>query len=86
MRTMGQLSHICWKGGPAARSKLINVGDILIEVDGKSVVDHPFEKTMEMLHGDKNTKVKLTFKRPGDKGEAAKIYTVELTSGTHYFQ
>ncbi len=66
------------EGGPAARSKLIQIGDVLVEVDGKPVVDHPFEKTMEMLHGDKNVKVKLTFKRSGSKGDPNKIYTVEL--------
>jgi len=66
------------EGGPAAKSKLINIGDTLIEVDGKSVLDHPFEKTMEMLHGDKNSKIKLTFKQTGDKGDPKKIYTVEL--------
>lgn len=67
------------EGGPAANSKLIQVGDILTEVDGKSVVDHPFEKTMEMLHGDKNTKVKLTFKRKEKKENSPDFYTVELT-------
>lgn len=67
------------EGGPAARSKLIQTGDILIDIDGTSVLDHPFEKTIEMLHGDKNTKIHLTFKRKGDKDNPDKIYTVELT-------
>jgi carboxyl-terminal processing protease len=65
-------------GGPAARSKLIQVGDILLEVDDKSVVDHPFEKVLEMLHGEKNTQVKLVFKRKGEPGQSSKIYSVEL--------
>jgi carboxyl-terminal processing protease len=67
------------EGGPAARSKLIHVGDVLLEINGQSIVDQPFETTMDMLHGDKNTRVKLTFKRPESKGEPSKIYTVELT-------
>lgn len=71
------VSHIL-EGGPAARSRLIQVGDILLEVDGKSVQDHPFEKVMEMLHGDKNTQMKLVFQRPGQNGQPGKIYTVEL--------
>lgn len=66
------------EGGPAQRSKLIQIGDVLIEVDGTSVVDHPFEKVMEMLHGEKNSSVKLTFKRKGEKGEPDRIYNVEL--------
>jgi carboxyl-terminal processing protease len=69
------------EGGPAARSKLIELGDILIEIDGKSILDYPFEKTMEMLHGDKNTKIKLTFKRKIN-GSPDDIYTVELMRET----
>lgn len=71
------VSHML-EGGPAARSQLIQIGDILLEVDGKSIAEHPFEKVMEMLHGEKNTQVKLTFKRKGEEGQSDKIYTVEL--------
>lgn len=76
-----KVTHLL-EGGPAARSQLIQLGDILIEVDGKSIVDHPFEKTMEMLHGDKNTKVKLMFKHQGESGKPGQMYTVELTRET----
>lgn len=67
-----------FEGGPAARSQLIQVGDILLEIDGQSIKDLPFEKIMEMLHGDKNTKVKLTFRRNSIEGKPDRIYTVEL--------
>lgn len=70
------VTHIL-KGGPADKSNLIKIGDVLIEVDGQSVVDHPFEKTMEMLHGEKNTQVKLTFKRQG-VGDVHVVLTREL--------
>lgn len=76
-----EVTHML-EGGPAAKSKLIQIGDILIEVDGKSIVDYPFEKTMGLLHGDKNTKIKLSFKRKSEKGNPAHIYTVELTRET----
>ena len=66
------------EGGPASRSKLIQIGDILIEVDGKPAADHPFEKIMDMLHGDKNTDVKLVFNRKGEKGQPNKIYPIML--------
>jgi carboxyl-terminal processing protease len=66
------------ENGPAAQSGLIKLGDVLIQVDNESVVDHPFEKVMEMLHGEKNDKVKLTFKRKGEAGKPDQIYTVEL--------
>jgi carboxyl-terminal processing protease len=71
------VSHML-EGGPAARSQLIQIGDVLLEVDGKSVVDHPFEKVMDLLHGEKNTQVKLAFRRKGEPGQPDKIYTVEL--------
>lgn len=65
------------EGGPAARSGLIKIDDTLLEVDGKSIIDHPFEKVMEMLHGEKNAEVKLTFSRK-EEGKLDQIYTVEL--------
>lgn len=64
------------QGGPAEKSKLIQIGDLLTEVDGKSVLGEPFEKIMEVLHGEKNTSIQLTFKRLNGKEE--KIYHVEL--------
>ena len=66
------------EGGPAAKSQVIEPGDILMEVDGKSVLGQPFEKVMEKLHGDKNTHIALTFKRPPGSKEAGKIYTADL--------
>jgi len=70
------------EGGPAARSGLIQTGDLLIDVDGQSTTNHSFEKIIEMLHGEKNTTVKLTFKRPADKGEGNTIHTVQLKRET----
>ena len=70
------------EGGPAAKSKIIEIGDALIEIDGQSVVERPFEKIMEMLHGEKNAKVKLVFKRKGKGGDSDRIYSVELTRET----
>lgn len=66
------------EGGPADKSKLIQIGDVLIEVDGETVIDQPFGKVMEKLHGEQNSSVKLTFKRKGEKGGADQIYNVEL--------
>ncbi len=66
------------QGGPAAQSQLIQVGDLLLEVDGTSVKDLSFETIMEKLHGDKNTQVILTFLRKGKEGSPPHMYTVEL--------
>jgi carboxyl-terminal processing protease len=65
-------------GGPAAKSRLIHRGDILLEVDGKRVVDFSFEKIMQMLHGDKKSDVVLVFKRRTAEGQPDKLFTVKL--------
>lgn len=71
------VSHLI-PGGAAAKSGLIQIGDILIEIDGKTVADHPFEKVMEMLHGDKEANTTLVFKRPAANGQPERIFTVKL--------
>lgn len=70
------------EGGPAAKSKIIEIGDTLIEVNGQSVVNTSFEKIMEMLHGEKNAKIKLAFKRNGENKTSDRVYTVELVRET----
>ncbi|MBA2369835.1 MAG: PDZ domain-containing protein [Candidatus Protochlamydia sp.] len=66
------------EGSPAARSGLIEPEDQLLEVNGKEIANYPFEKVMEMLHGEKDVQVKLLFKRrdKGKKGD--KIFSVSL--------
>lgn len=71
------IAHIL-PDGPAAKNSQIEVNDILLEIDGKNIEDQSFEKVISLLHGDKNSFVKLTFKRPGKEGEAEKKYSVEL--------
>lgn len=71
------VTHVL-EGGPAAKSKLIQNGDILIEIDGKPTSDLSFEKTMELLHGE-NSKIKLVFKRKGESGKSDQIYSAELS-------
>lgn len=66
------------ENGPAAKSGLIQAGDILIEVDRKPVADLPFEKVMDLLHDSKESEVTLIFKRPAKSGEREKIFTVKL--------
>lgn len=53
------------KGGPADRSRLVEVGDYLLEVDGKSVADSSYEGVLEALLGPENSKVSLTLERSG---------------------
>lgn len=66
------------EGGPAATNGQIKIGDLLLEVDGESIVGQQFEKVMEKLHGDKNSNVKLKLRHPGEKGQEGGVYTVDL--------
>lgn len=52
-------------GSPAAKSGMIKEGDLLVAVDGVPVVNMPFEKAIEKLHGNKDTTVSLTLQREG---------------------
>ncbi len=51
------------KGGPAARSGKIEVGDLLVEIDGKAVSQAPYEEVLERLKGQGKKEVILGFKR-----------------------
>ncbi len=66
------------EGGPAAKNGTIEPGDILISLDGKTVVGSTFANVIDMLHGDTNTSVKLEFKRPAKKDQAEKTYEITL--------
>lgn len=67
------------EGGPAAKSEKIHVGDRLIEIDGESVTNVPFDNIIDHLRGEKDSSVNLTF-IPNDNPNA-KI-TVELKRET----
>jgi carboxyl-terminal processing protease len=65
------------KGGPAARSGKIASGDLLVEVDGKSVVDAPYEEVLKRLQGEGKGKVQLGLKRVA-ADHAPSVFQVEL--------
>lgn len=65
-------------GGPAEKSGLIQPNDILVEVDGKSVFDLPFNQVMEMLHDEKKPDATLVLKRKDLLTNQDKIFTVKL--------
>lgn len=66
------------KGGPASKIGLIQIGDTIIEVDGKSVKDFSFSKVLEVLRGNEGSKIQLGVLRPSPKGNAD-FLRVELT-------
>jgi C-terminal peptidase prc len=53
------------EGQPAHKAGL-RAGDIIIAVDGKSVVGMPLSKVVKRIRGPKGTKVRLTIRRVGE--------------------
>lgn len=69
-------------GGPAEKSGLVKVGDILVEVDGQSVDEVHFDQLMEKIRGQNGTSIGLTLRRSASQesgGGADKIVHVKLT-------
>lgn len=62
----------------AAKSQLIEVGDILISINGEIVSAFPFEKVMDLLHDETKAEIDLTFKRMASAGQSEKTYNILL--------
>jgi carboxyl-terminal processing protease len=65
------------KGGPAARCGKIVIGDILMEVDGKPVVNASYYEVLNQLQGDGRKDIVLGFKRR-DKDGSDSFIKVDL--------
>lgn len=66
------------ENGAAKKSGQVQIGDILLEINGVSIADKPFEKTMELLHEDNQAEINLTFKRKGENEQPDQIVKVNL--------
>jgi carboxyl-terminal processing protease len=69
-------------GGPAARSKLLKVGDRIVAVaqEGKQavdIVDMPIQEAVDLIRGSKGTVVRLTV-IPGDSADSSRRKTISL--------
>lgn len=62
---------------PAASDGRVQVGDLLISLNGHSIENQSFSKVMEQLEGDKGSMVKMTLKRPKNM----ETLTVDLKRG-----
>ncbi|MBJ7450103.1 MAG: PDZ domain-containing protein [Parachlamydiales bacterium] len=60
-------------GGPAEQSGLILENDLLVEVDGKSINDMPFEQALNLLRGDEHSTVGLGLVRRGEAVQETKL-------------
>lgn len=74
----GVVIHDMIKGGPAERCGKISRGDLLVEINGKSVEGVPYEEVLSRLQGSGSDKVVIglrSFRVSAD----GKLYYVELT-------
>lgn len=51
------------KGGPAESSKMLEINDQIVGIEGKDISKESFGKVMELLKGKNSSAVKLTIKR-----------------------
>lgn len=65
-------------GGPAAKSGQVEERDQVIEINGKSVKDVPFEKLMDQIRDEKAESITLLLSRKVKGDEADKLFTVSL--------
>jgi carboxyl-terminal processing protease len=49
--------------GPA-REAGVRPGDLIVQIDGRGVHRMPFDRSLELFHGEQGTTVKLTIRRP----------------------
>ncbi len=65
-------------GGPAARSGVIQTGDMIVAIDGKQMQDASFESIAEAMKGKAGSKVSLTLRR-NQRDKPNKIVEVKLS-------
>ncbi|HKY99804.1 MAG TPA: S41 family peptidase [Rhabdochlamydiaceae bacterium] len=65
------------KGGPAERCGKIAVGDLLVEIDGKSVSGSSYEEILKAMKGQGAKQLELGFKRAQEAGKE-NVYRVAL--------
>uniref|UniRef100_A0A6U2E2N2 PDZ domain-containing protein n=3 Tax=Hemiselmis andersenii TaxID=464988 RepID=A0A6U2E2N2_HEMAN len=67
------------KGGPAETSNVIEVGDVIMEINGRQLVGMSLSQLKHFVMGPVGTPVKLVFERP--RGPSSERYEVTLFRG-----
>ncbi len=68
------------EGGPAAFSNMLKIGDLIIAVDNKPVIGMDINEAVELIRGEKGSKIKLTILRE-NKDKRQEKFDVDLTRG-----
>ncbi len=61
------------QGGPAHRSGKIVPGDLLVEIDGRSIRENSYEEALEKMKGNGKKEVVLGVSRQSEKGAEQKV-------------
>lgn len=64
------------KGGPAERCGKLTVGDLLVEIDGKSIDSSSYDDVLGRLKGERGTKVVLGVKHSDQKSPVDRVELV----------
>jgi carboxyl-terminal processing protease len=72
----GVVVHDMIKGGPAERCGLISVGDLVVEINGRSVEGIAYEEVLTRLQGEGKDKIQIGLRR--QTGVTSKTQLVEL--------
>jgi carboxyl-terminal processing protease len=69
----GVLIYDIVKSGPAAKCGQLQVGDIIVEVDGQSVKQASFQRVLELMRGEDGSSMTLGVARKEQQGEVLKV-------------
>jgi carboxyl-terminal processing protease len=75
-----------YEGFPAQKADL-RAGDVILEIDGKTIKGKKTDEISKILKGQPNTQVKLLIKRPGESTPMEKIITraeIKINSVPYY--
>jgi len=75
-----------YEGFPAQKADL-RAGDVILEIDGKTIKGKKTDEISKILKGHPNTQVKLLIKRPGESTPMEKIITraeIKINSVPYY--
>jgi C-terminal processing protease CtpA/Prc len=65
--------------GPAYGSGVVRVGDLLLQVGGKTVLSKPVDKVKRLILGASGTSCEFVFKRWTHGGDESVIYSLTMT-------
>ena len=75
----GNMEIVRVSAGSSGKEAGLQVGDVILALDGKEVVRMGYGTAEKLLDGTAGTKVELTVLRPGQDGEAPEVLSFEIS-------